>query len=93
MRADIEFDPAKDAKNIAERGISLARAIDLFEGVHIEAIDGRMSYGEVRIVAYGHIGGRLHACVYTDRGGIRRITSLRKANARERDRFDRQIKA
>lgn len=87
----ITFDSAKDAKNVAERGISLAKALELFQGAHIEAVDDRESYGEVRVIAYGHIEGRLHVCVYTDRGDVRRIISLRKANARERARFVGQI--
>jgi uncharacterized DUF497 family protein len=90
---NIEFDPAKDAKNVADRGISLATAIELFQGVCLEAVDNRDHYGEVRVIAYGHIDGRLHVCVYTDRGDVRRIISLRKANAREKSWFDRQIEA
>jgi len=87
----ITFDPAKDARNVAERGISLGKAIELFQGRHLKLVDDRQIYGEVRVIAYGHIDGRLHVCVYTDRGDERRIISLRKANAREKARFDRQV--
>jgi uncharacterized DUF497 family protein len=90
---NIEFDPAKNEKNIVGHGVSMVRAIELFEGVYIQGPDDRKSYREVRIIASGHIDDRLHACVYTDRGSARRIISLRKANARERANFDRQIKA
>jgi putative transcriptional regulator len=38
---------------------------------------------KIRLIAFGHIRGRLFACVYVDRGSIRRIISLRKANSRE----------
>jgi uncharacterized DUF497 family protein len=89
----IEFDPAKDAKNVADRGISLARAAELFQGVYVAAEDDRRDYGETRMIAFGRIDGRLHVCIYTDRGDVRRIISLRKANGREKARFDRQIKA
>jgi uncharacterized DUF497 family protein len=37
----IEFDPDKDARNIAMRGISLAEAEKLFEGLVLRRIDDR----------------------------------------------------
>ena len=40
--------------------------------------------GEVRYVATGYIGGRLHKLVYVMRGGNIRVISLRRANDRER---------
>ncbi|HIO03764.1 BrnT family toxin [Marinobacter sp. LM1] len=40
-------------------------------------------YGERRMIGYGPIGDRVYCVVYTERKGIRRIISLRKANRRE----------
>jgi uncharacterized DUF497 family protein len=80
---EYEFDPAKDAKNVAERGLSLALALYVFDGLVHLAEDDRKEYGERRQVAYGLIRGRLFVCVFTDRGEIRRVISLRKANSRE----------
>ncbi|MEO5375969.1 MAG: BrnT family toxin [Alphaproteobacteria bacterium] len=80
---DYEFDPAKDAKNVAERGLSLALAPYVFDGLAHVTSDDRKDYGEPRQVAYGLIEGRLFVCVFTDRGKVRRIISLRKANSRE----------
>jgi uncharacterized DUF497 family protein len=77
------FDPAKDRRNRAERGIPLGRAAEMFDAPTIEFVDTRRDYGEIRIVAYGLIGSRVHCCVYTDRGDDRRIISLRKASAGE----------
>lgn len=80
----IEFDSAKERTNIATHGVSLMRAGDLVDA--IEIVDNRRDYGELRIIAIigtGHIDGRVHVCVYTPRGGRRRIISLRKANRRE----------
>ncbi len=82
-----EFDPAKDARNIAERGLSLALAPLLFDDLLDVLEDDRQDYGERRQVAYGRILGRLFVCVFTDRGQIRRIISLRKANSREREAY------
>jgi uncharacterized DUF497 family protein len=80
---EYEFDPAKDARNIVERGLSLALAPYVFEELMHVADDDRKDYGERRQVAYGLIRGRLFVCVFTDRGKIRRVISLRKANSRE----------
>ncbi len=81
---DYEFDPAKDAKNIKERGLSLALAPELFDDVLEIVADDRKDYGEARHIAYGRIMGRLFVCVFTDRNDVRRVISLRKANSRER---------
>ena len=83
----IEFDSAKDARNLAKHGVSLARAAELFEQPFREIEDLRADYGERRFIAYGLIEERLFACVYVWRGGRRRIVSLRKANRREIDAY------
>ena len=52
--------------------------------------DRRYAYGEDRFQALGMIDGRLHLLVFTMRGDVLRAISLRKANARERKRYDEQ---
>lgn len=83
----IEFDPRKDARNIAVHGISLAEAETLLSGFIVEQIDDRFDYGEVRIIATGEIDGRVFACVYTKRGDAYRPISLRPAKKRERNAY------
>ena len=68
---EIEFDPAKDALNIARRGISLREAEELLNGFTIAFEDTRKNYGEARIIALGEIRGLEFVCVYTPRGGGR----------------------
>lgn len=80
---EYEFDTTKDAKNVAVRGLSLALAPYVFDGLVGIVDDDRKNYGEQRRIAYGLIQGRLFVCVFTDRGDIRRVISLRKANSRE----------
>jgi uncharacterized DUF497 family protein len=46
-------------------------------------VDSRRSYGEVRHIALGYIGERLHVLGFTKRGATVRVISLRKANRRE----------
>ncbi len=79
----VEFDPGKDDKNQGKHGISLAAAEDFeWEGAFY-ALDNRKIYGEWRITAVGYLYGRLHVVIFTERCGIVRIISLRKANTRE----------
>jgi uncharacterized DUF497 family protein len=53
----------------------------------IECADARRYYGETRIRAIGVAGNLTPHCVYTQRGEIRRIISLRYANRKERDAY------
>lgn len=89
MSQDIEFDDKKDAINQVKHGLPLSLAALLFEGDYKEKPDIRRDYGEPRIIAIGPIAGRLCVCIYTWRKGIRRIISLRKANRRESDAYQK----
>ena len=81
-----DFDPAKDAVNLAKHGISLARAADLDLATAFVHPDAPRDYGEPRWRAYGMIEGRMHMLAFTVRDGALRAISLRKANAKERRR-------
>ncbi len=80
---EITFDPAKDQRNIRERGICFERVVefDFESSTYIE--DTRKDYGEIRIRTLGVIGNLLHALVFTMRGTTLRVISLRKANRKE----------
>ena len=82
-----EWDPDKNAANIAKHGIDFEDAIRIFEGPVLESTDERRRYGEVRIVAFGVVEDRELAVVYTMRGGHRRIISARRAHRRERQAY------
>ena len=81
----VEFDDAKDKANIAKHGVSLVRAADLEILAFIE--DDRNDYGEVRYRAWGLIDGVAHCLVFTDRKGVVRAISLRRAHRKEMDRY------
>lgn len=87
----LEFDPGKNARNIAERGLSFERAVDFeFETATFE-IDNRCDYGETRRIAAGYLDGRLHIlCFVVIEGGIR-VISFRKANSREARKYGKTI--
>ena len=82
---EIEFDPDKDAANIAKHGISLARTVDLEHVVVIK--DDRFS-GEQRYRLYGRIDGTPYCAAAVTRVGIVRAISLRRAHAKE---FNRHV--
>lgn len=79
----IEFDPAKDAANLAKHGVSLTIAEQLDWENALIWTDTRQHYGESRQAALGLIDDRVYFVAFVDRGDARRIISLRKANYRE----------
>ena len=81
----IEYDESKSRQNVERRGIHFADAMELLSGPHVLLQDARRDYGEMRLVAYGLIRDRMPVCVYTLRGDVYRIISLRKASRREVD--------
>jgi uncharacterized DUF497 family protein len=80
---EIVFDPAKETSNIAKHGVSLADAANLIWDEGQVKIDDSQYYGEIREIGFAPIGDRLYCVVFTDRGDVRRIISLRKATEQE----------
>jgi hypothetical protein len=78
----------KNQRNIELRGISFERAADFEFETALTWLDQRKEYGEVRLVALGFLGDRLHALCYLETDEGIRVISLRKANARERRTYD-----
>ena len=83
----ITFDPAKRAKTLADRGLDFADAAKVFAGITLEVEDTRKDYGEMRIICFGHLEGRIVVVGYTPRGTGRHVFSMRKANEREQSRL------
>ncbi len=90
---DISFDAAKNARNIATRGISFDQALAFEWDSALIVADTRRKYGENRFQAFGMIAKRLHVLVFTPRSGETHIISLRKANKREVERYEAQAQA
>lgn len=83
----ISYDPAKNERNIADRGISFEQAVDFEWASALVAEDLREDYGERRFQAIGFIGSRLHVLVFTPRADSVHVISLRKANRREVEKY------
>jgi uncharacterized DUF497 family protein len=85
---DFSFDPAKNARNLAVHGITLARAEDFGWHDALNVEDARRTYGEQRFQAFGKIESRVFVLIYTRREGRLHVISLRKANKREVRRYE-----
>ena len=83
----ITFDPVKRARALAERGLDFLDAEMVFEGMTLEVEDIRKEYGEMRVICYGLLAGRMLVIGYTPRGADRHVFSMRKANEREQARI------
>jgi hypothetical protein len=91
IKVQIEFDPDKRAKTLSERGLDFARAGEVFAGRHFTAEDSREDYSEPRYITLGKLDGRMVVMVWTPRGEVRRIVSMRKANEREQARYAHRV--
>jgi uncharacterized DUF497 family protein len=80
----VEFDAAKRAGTIEQRGLDMARAGEVFDGASLTVEDDRMDYGETRYITVGFLDERMVVLVWTPRGDVHRIISMRKANDREK---------
>lgn len=84
----ITFDPTKNARNIAERGLAFARVAEFDWQTALIVEDARRDYGERRLRVAGLLGERLHIAVVTYRGGAVHVISFRKANRKEVARYE-----
>jgi uncharacterized protein len=89
-RQNTSHDPEKNARNIAERGLSFERVAELDWDTAVIVEDTRRDYGEPRLRVMGRLDGRLHAVVVTPRGEDLRVISLRRANRREVRRYGKE---
>jgi uncharacterized protein len=83
-----DWDEAKRQANLAKHGVDFAAMVDFDWTTADLREDQRNDYGERRIIATGWIGARLFVATVTPRDGQMRIIGLRKANPRERKRYD-----
>ena len=75
------YDPAKNERNIRERGLSFERAADFNFETALIADYSRSN--EVRRVAVGYLDKRLHLPCYIPLPDGIRVISFRKTNKRE----------
>jgi uncharacterized protein len=83
----VSYDSSKRENTLAERGLDFEDALFVFDGPTLELEDTREDYGEMRIICFGLLAGRMVVVGYTPRGAVRHIFSMRKANDREQKRL------
>ena len=89
MELGFEFDPAKSATNRDKHGIDFVEEQALWK---VPALDQPLPYeGESREMRTGPIRGRLWSAVYTMRGAVIRIISVRRARQDEEDDYGRNV--
>ena len=87
----VEFDPEKCEATLANRGLDMGRAAEVFAAAHITIEDDRIDYGEPRFITIGALDERMVVFVWTWRGENLRVISIRKANEREQKRYSPRL--
>lgn len=87
-----EWDDRKAEQNLVKHGVPFEYAARVFlDPRRLDGEDTRRDYREERRLAFGEIEGRLFAIAYTPRGKGIRLISARKANERERRKYDEAL--
>ena len=85
---DIEFDPAKDAANLAKHGIPLSEAGEFDFTTAVVRVDDRFDYGEVRFRACAYVNCQGRCLVFAASGSTTiRAISYRRARRKEMHRY------
>ena len=88
MTRSFQWDEPKNQENVRKHGISFEEARQIFEGPVFNAVDERFDYGETREISMGFLGDMVVLNVaHTDRDGVTRIISARRATKKERTLF------
>jgi uncharacterized protein len=86
---NFEFDATKQASNLRKHGIDLADAAYVFlDTRRFDLPDLRKDYGEDRRICVGQVLNRVWVVIYTQRADAIRLISARKANEREKNRYN-----
>ncbi len=86
----LDWDDDKNRLNIAAHGIAFEAVVRFEWATAMIEIDGREDYRELREKATGFIGDVPYMLIFTRRGDVIRIISLRKATKLERKRYGQQ---
>jgi len=88
----IEWDAAKNRRNILKHGIDFADVESMFNYPLLTLLDDREDYGELRWISIGPLQALVAAVVYTERDqDVLRIISARKATRSEVRHYEQAI--
>lgn len=85
------WDEAKRSSNIEKHGIDFADVPPMFDGNVFTIEDQRFDYGETRYIAFGLLQFRVIVVAHTDKNGVIRIISARKATKNEEKLYFQEI--
>jgi uncharacterized DUF497 family protein len=84
-----EWDESKNRANILNHGIELAFGKLVFKDEQVlDFADERFNYGEERRIAIGKVARRYVVTIYTMRGEVCRLISVRFATEKERRKYN-----
>jgi uncharacterized protein len=87
-----EWDEAKNLENIRKHEIDFADVSAMFESSMLIEPDDRFDYGENRWFGIGFLGKGIAVVVWTERrDDVIRVISVRRANRRERQKFEKYL--
>ena len=84
---ELEWDEEKRLQALVGRGLDFADVARIDPASLITVPDLRRDYGERRYNSYGYLDGVLCIYCFTWRSQRMRIISMRRANARERKKY------
>jgi len=88
---EFEWSEEKNRNNKNKHGLTFQEATNIFDSIRFTAEDTRKDYGKKRFITIGAIDNIVCIVVYTIRSHHIRIISARKANSRERRKYDEQV--
>lgn len=88
---EITYDAEKRGLTVENRGLDFEDAVHVFAGPVFDLEDDRQDYGETRWLTFGLLNERMVVLVWTQRGEARHVISMRKANDRERKKYEAQL--
>jgi uncharacterized DUF497 family protein len=83
----LEWAESKRRGNLRKHGIDFIGVERLFEGFTATLEDDRFDYSERRFISFGILEGSTVAVAHTERDGVIRILSIRKATRREEESY------
>ena len=86
-----DWDDEKRKKNVRKHGIDFVGIQSAFEGIRWTVVDDRFDYGEVRLITFGFLEGRIVTIVHVDDDEIGWIISVRKATPNEQRKIYNEI--
>ena len=86
---EIQYDEAKRARILEERGLDISLAGELFDGFHLTRRDDKHSTAEEeRFNSVGALAGEIVIVTWTYRGKARRIVTMWKTNDKEKQKYE-----